>query len=170
MEEIWKDIGLQTKQARYQVSNLGNMRKIHLINGIDAWTRSLKTHIRERSIHSSEVYICLRRENGKSYSYRIHTLVAKLFVPNPNGYIFVQHIDGDFRNNRADNLMWVGSSSDMVARKMKMYRETKEAYFKEQLNLFKESDMQGDVDTIARYFFEQGYYYRRKSPNASKKC
>jgi len=33
-------------------------------------------------------------------------LVAKHFVPNPNGYNIVNHIDNNPLNNNADNLEW----------------------------------------------------------------
>ena len=48
--------------------------------------------------------------NGKKY--RVHRLVATLFVPNPDNKSFVDHIDGDRYNNRADNLRWVTSKEN----------------------------------------------------------
>lgn len=33
-------------------------------------------------------------------------LVAESFVPNPNNLPYVDHIDGDYKNNHADNLYW----------------------------------------------------------------
>lgn len=36
----------------------------------------------------------------------IHRIVAACFVPNPNGYLEINHIDGNKQNNHADNLEW----------------------------------------------------------------
>lgn len=37
----------------------------------------------------------------------IHRLIATYFVPNPNGYKYVRHIDGNKNNNHCNNLEWV---------------------------------------------------------------
>jgi hypothetical protein len=36
----------------------------------------------------------------------IHALVAKIFVPNPQGFRFIRHKNGDKLDNRAENLEW----------------------------------------------------------------
>ena len=45
-------------------------------------------------------------KNGKCKQHYIHRLVAETFIPNPNNYPEINHIDGDKRNNAVSNLEW----------------------------------------------------------------
>lgn len=48
----------------------------------------------------------------ESKSFRVHRLVAKLFIPNPDEKPIVNHIDGNRQNNNALNLEWVTSKEN----------------------------------------------------------
>lgn len=37
----------------------------------------------------------------------LHMLMARTYIPNPNGYTHVSHIDGNVQNNNIHNLEWV---------------------------------------------------------------
>lgn len=38
--------------------------------------------------------------------YQLSTLIAKMFVPNPHNYRYVEHINGDPLDDHAANLIW----------------------------------------------------------------
>lgn len=51
--------------------------------------------------------------NGIQKNLLLHRLVAKAFLPNPEEYPYVGHIDGDRSNNRVDNLKWISKEEQM---------------------------------------------------------
>lgn len=71
------------------ISNMGRARKGNKLKKI---------------AHDSDGYK-LVNINGRPQ--RLHVVVAKLFVPNPNNLPIVDHIDEDKENCKADNLEWV---------------------------------------------------------------
>lgn len=58
------------------------------------------------------IQVNLYKEGKKKYM-RIHRLVAKYFVPNPENKPIVNHIDGDKTNNHYTNLEWVDNSENV---------------------------------------------------------
>ena len=46
-------------------------------------------------------------KNGKRKYFYVHRLVAEAYIPNPNGYDTVDHIDGDKTHNYIKNLQWL---------------------------------------------------------------
>ncbi len=57
-------------------------------------------------------YVSLRVD-GKLKSFLVHRLIAKTFLPNPNNYKEVNHIDGNPLNNNLENLEWCNRSQNV---------------------------------------------------------
>lgn len=50
------------------------------------------------------------RMNGKRVSKKVHRLVAQTFLPNPNNFPQINHLDCNRKNNNVDNLEWCDGS------------------------------------------------------------
>lgn len=97
MNEVWKDV--EGYEGRYQVSNLGNVKSLNY--GGHGYARNL---VPKRN-NFGRLWVQLFKD-GSSTNMLIHRLVAMAFIPNPNNYPQINHIDENPRNNRVDNLEW----------------------------------------------------------------
>ena len=99
--ETWKDI--EGYEGLYQVSNKGRVKSL----GNDK-TRKEKILKPKKSLRGSKYRFKVQLyKNGIKIEPHIHQLVAQAFIPNPNGYAVVHHIDEDPTNNCVENLMWI---------------------------------------------------------------
>lgn len=71
----------------------------------DTW-RELK-QIYDKSCGYKIVTLC--DGNGRRQNKRVHRLLMEAFVPNPNNYPQINHIDGNKLNNTLSNLEWCSS-------------------------------------------------------------
>jgi hypothetical protein len=102
-EEMWKDI--PGFEGKYQLSSYGRVKRIRC-SSIDGEVLKKEKICFYRS-KSGRHYPHTRLGSRSNYiSIVIHIEVAKLFVPNPNNYPIVNHIDGDKNNSYYKNLEW----------------------------------------------------------------
>lgn len=85
-DEVWKKVD----DSNYEISNFGRFRRIG------------RRRLIEGSISEGYIQVAI---NG--VTQRVHRLVAKAFIPNPEGKEMVDHIDGNRTNNHVSNLRWV---------------------------------------------------------------
>lgn len=58
------------------------------------------------------IYINITNKENKNVSRRLHVLLAKTFIPNPNNYNVVGHKDNDKSNYDLNNLYWTNTSEN----------------------------------------------------------
>lgn len=130
MKEIWKDI--KNYEGIYQVSNMGQIKSLK---------REYKTIGRNQSSEYETIFkikekilkqasdkdgykiVCLRNK-GKKENKKVHRLVAEAFIPNPNNYPQINHIDENKSNNILSNLEYCTCQYNIVyskGRKVKQY-------------------------------------------------
>lgn len=111
--EIWKNV--MGFSGRYQVSSLGRLRSLSRIvkrsNGI---SRRVPPKILAQCAHSRGYLLVSLSKGGFDSHKTVHRVVAAAFHKNPRRKKFVNHLDGDKRNNHSTNLRWVTASENML--------------------------------------------------------
>ena len=133
MDEIWKDI--EGYEGLYQVSNLGRVKGSdkeyqYEMNGVLRMVHR-KEHIMKPQKYKNRNKIQLHDANGVIRTYRVATLVANAFIPNPDNKPEIDHIIPVCMGgtDAADNLRWVTSeenSQNPLSRKYNSNRQKKE--------------------------------------------
>lgn len=91
MFETWKDVS--GYEGLYRISNSG---KVY----------SCRRNKEMRPADSNGYFIVCLCKNSNYKVKSVHRLVAEAFIPNTNNFNVVNHIDGNKKNNRVDNLEW----------------------------------------------------------------
>lgn len=136
--EIWKDI--KDYEGLYQVSNLGNIKRVQR-----------KRYDRNQLLEEKIIKVIFPKnkwypyfslcKNGVAKNHYLHRVLAIAFIPNPNNYPCINHIDGNKQNNNLNNLEWCSfSHNNKEAHKLKLNRGTAKTtlQFDKQGNFIKE--------------------------------
>jgi hypothetical protein len=91
--------------GRYLVSNLGRIRQVvrYDSSGRKAGGRIIKQDKRDKDGYR----IVQLQYKGVIKWPKVHRLVAQAFIENPENKPYVDHINTNRRDNRAENLRWV---------------------------------------------------------------
>lgn len=101
-QEIWKDI--EGYEGLYQISNLGEVKA--LPRNINNQFKNKEYNLKKIINKDGYYVINLKNSNHKNKIHRINRLVAMAFIPNPENKLQVNHIDGNKKNNKVENLEW----------------------------------------------------------------
>ena len=99
-EELWRE---WPQDPRIKVSNKGN---------VISYKRGVPHPL--KACHNKGGYPMVAAGSGSTTQQSVHRLVAETWIPNPNHYEQVNHINGDKDDNRVENLEWVTRSENML--------------------------------------------------------
>lgn len=124
-EEFIKNVSLKGEEWRdvvgyeglYMVSSFG--RVASLFRYVDSGSKSggckdLSAGIKALRMSNSGYFHVNLWKSNKGINRYVHKLVAESFIPNPNNYQYVDHIDTNRLNNLVDNLKWCTNSMNVL--------------------------------------------------------
>ena len=103
MKEIWRDI--VGYEGLYQVSNLGRVKSL-------GNNKTRKEKVLKPETINGYLRVCLFKEK-KGKHILVHRLVADAFIPNIDNKPYIDHIDGNPKNNIIDNIRWCTHNENM---------------------------------------------------------
>lgn len=115
-EEIWKDI--EGYEGLYQISTVGRVKRVaRYYTQYNGLTGKENTHFLPEMImkpfEDEDGYLRIQFiKNGHRKKHFVHRLVALNFISNPDDKPEVNHVYGDKKDNRVENLEWVTSSEN----------------------------------------------------------
>ena len=101
LDEEWKHIIIDGINFNYMISNLGNVWSIN------------RSMLMKPALCNDYDNVILSYDR-KKYKFSIHRLVAIIFISNPDNLPFVNHKDGNKRNNNVNNLEWISASNNKL--------------------------------------------------------
>lgn len=112
-EEVWKDI--PEYEGLYQASNYGRVKSIERVV-LDGRGRELKRKsvILSSAINTAGYKTVVLYKDFKKHSIRVHQLIARTFIPNPDNLSCINHKDENKLNNHVDNLEWCSYSYNTI--------------------------------------------------------
>lgn len=113
--EQWKAV--VGYEGLYEVSNYGRVRSLGRIKTVkNRYGNFQVTTFQGRLMVLGEDkdgyrIITLTDASGCQTQHRVHILVAEAFIPNPNGYDIVHHINRNKKDNNTSNLEWLSKEN-----------------------------------------------------------
>ena len=103
MNERWKDI--EGYEGLYQVSNMGRVKSLSRFHNNKTVGFMTKDIILSKRPNKEYLCVALYKDK-KRKDISIHRLVADAFLPKIDGKDWVNHKDGNKKNNCVQNLEW----------------------------------------------------------------
>lgn len=106
--EVWKDI--PSYEGLYQASSLGRLRSLDRFTSRGFYLRG--AIIVQSTRKDDYLNTALTTKDKKRKLWLVHRLVTITFISNPLHKLFINHKDGNKKNNRVDNLEWCTRSEN----------------------------------------------------------
>ena len=129
----YKNLRSLSKKVDRVFSNVNNLLTTMMVKYTGKKTRGTVHYVTDKGeVYNTKYYWYLKPSTtsagytkvsiGNTRIY-VHRLVAAAFVPNPERYSLVHHIDGCRKNNSADNLQWLSYKEHSAIHRKKKHKD-----------------------------------------------
>lgn len=108
--EIWKDV--KNYEGLYQVSNLGNVKRISSFKGVNK--QYLNDYYLKPLDNGKGYYRIKLTKNNSAKRIMLHRIIAEAFILNELNKPFINHINGNKKDNSIENLEWCTQSENCL--------------------------------------------------------
>lgn len=112
MKEIWKPI--IGYEGLYEISNFARVKRLRRYKSNHSKMQFIPECILKQTIMNNGYLSVGISLNCKRKCFLVHRLLAIHFIPNPNNYSYINHIDGNKLNNNLDNLEWCTQQYNVI--------------------------------------------------------
>lgn len=103
-------VDIKEYDGRYKIGDKGTV--IGVSRSKDERYKHKQWILKQYEDKNGYMYVTLQKDK-KRKTIKVHRLVAEHFIPNPNNYPCVNHIDSNRKNNDVFNLEWVTHKQNM---------------------------------------------------------
>lgn len=109
--EIWKPV--VGYEGLYEVSSTQQVRSVDRILKHPKGKCLVKSKLKKLQISNKGYYCVSLYKDGKGKVHLLHRIIAQAFIPNPYNMPEIDHINGDNKDNRIENLRWTTRKGNM---------------------------------------------------------
>lgn len=135
----------------YVVSSIGRVRSLDRLDNKGRFIKGKLLSSKTNTHNYESVEIC---SDGQKKRYYVHRLVATMFVPNPENKPCINHINGNKKDNRVENLEWC-SYSENINHAIKTGLMSAHGYHTEKSNK--------KISETVKLLWKQGVFKAKKS-------
>lgn len=99
------------KDQNPNCKSIPNFSKYTILSDGTVWSNDRKRPAKCTTRNGGFQYVGMTNDQGKAEVLYLPKVIAMAFTPNPNGYKYVKHHNGDNMDNRLENLYWSETKS-----------------------------------------------------------